>query len=43
MNGAHSLTQTLLANGVDTVFANPGTSEMHFVPSLEDTTEIKCI
>ena len=43
MNGAHSLTQTLLANGVDTVFANPGTSEMHFVAALDDTPEINCI
>lgn len=43
MNGAHSLTQTLLANGVDTVFANPGTSEMHFVAALDETPEINCI
>ena len=26
MNGAESLVKTLLASGVDTVFANPGTS-----------------
>ena len=31
MNGADSLVKTLLAGGVDTCFANPGTSEMHFV------------
>ena len=35
MNGAESLVKTLLANGVDTCFANPGTSEMHFVAALD--------
>ena len=35
MNGAESLARTLLACGVDTVFANPGTSEMHFVSALD--------
>lgn len=29
MNGAQSLVDTLLDAGVDTCFANPGTSEMH--------------
>ena len=29
--GADTLCDTLLAAGVDTCFANPGTSEMHFV------------
>src|SRR6266478_439701 len=36
MNGAHAVLQTLLANGVDTCFTNPGTSEMHFVAALDD-------
>ena len=31
MNGAESLVRTLVAGGVDVCFANPGTSEMHFV------------
>ncbi|AEQ52643.1 acetolactate synthase large subunit [Pelagibacterium halotolerans] len=31
MNGAEALIQSLIANGVTTCFANPGTSEMHFV------------
>ena len=31
MNGAESLVETLLASGVRVCFANPGTSEMHFV------------
>lgn len=34
MNGADMLCETLLANGIDTCFANPGTSEMHFVAAL---------
>lgn len=34
MNGAESLVRTLVANGVDVCFANPGTSEMHFVAAL---------
>src|SRR5579871_3775677 len=35
MNGAESLVHTLLKSGVDTCFANPGTSEMHFVAALD--------
>jgi acetolactate synthase I/II/III large subunit len=35
MTGAESLVRTLLASGVDTCFANPGTSEMHFVAALD--------
>lgn len=35
MNGAESLLRTLVANGVDVCFANPGTSEMHFVAALD--------
>ena len=29
MNGAESLVRTLVVNGVDVRFTNPGTSEMH--------------
>ncbi|HSN03225.1 MAG TPA: thiamine pyrophosphate-binding protein, partial [Acidimicrobiales bacterium] len=36
MNGADSLLATLSANGVTVCFANPGTSEMHFVAGLDD-------
>ena len=43
MNGAESLAKTLIQNGVHTVFANPGTSEMHFVAALDDHPEIRCI
>jgi acetolactate synthase-1/2/3 large subunit len=35
INGAESLVHTLLANGVDVCFTNPGTSEMHFVAALD--------
>src|SRR5690242_3694292 len=35
MNGAESLVHTLLQSDVDTCFANPGTSEMHFVAALD--------
>jgi acetolactate synthase-1/2/3 large subunit len=35
VSGAESLVRTLVASGVDTCFANPGTSEMHFVAALD--------
>ena len=35
MNGAQSLTRTLVDCGVEVCFANPGTSEMHFVAALD--------
>lgn len=35
MTGAESLVRSLLASGVDTCFANPGTSEMQFVAALD--------
>jgi acetolactate synthase-1/2/3 large subunit len=43
MNGAESLVHTLLDNGVDTVFANPGTSEMHFVAALDRIPGMRCV
>lgn len=43
MNGAESLVETLLACGVDTCFANPGTSEMHFVAALDRIPGIRCV
>lgn len=46
MNGAEALTRALLAGGVDTCFANPGTSEMHFVAALdrfEDMRPVLCL
>src|SRR3954463_7660493 len=41
MNGAHALLRTLVANGVDTCFTNPGTSEMHFVAALDAVPEMR--
>ena len=35
MNGARALVDALVAGGVDVCFANPGTSEMHFVAALD--------
>src|SRR5258708_39995767 len=35
MTGAESLVRSLLASGVDTCFANPGTSEIHFVAAID--------
>jgi acetolactate synthase-1/2/3 large subunit len=43
MNGAETLVQTLLASGVRVCFANPGTSEMHFVAALDRHPEMRCI
>src|ERR1700710_2502681 len=43
MNGAESLVHTLLASGVDTCFANPGTSEMHFVAALDRKPQMRCV
>ena len=43
MNGAESLVHTLLASGVDTCFANPGTSEMHFVAALDRIPGMHCV
>ncbi len=43
MNGAESLTRSLLASGVDLCFANPGTSEMHFVSALDRVPGMRCV
>src|SRR6478672_8389011 len=43
MNGAESLVHTLLKCGVDTCFANPGTSEMHFVAALDRIPGMHCV
>ncbi|WP_431297547.1 acetolactate synthase large subunit [Tabrizicola sp. BL-A-41-H6] len=43
MNGAETLVKTLLQSGVDVCFANPGTSEMHFVAALDRHPEMRCI
>ena len=43
MNGAESLVHTLLKSGVDVCFANPGTSEMHFVAALDRIPGMRCV
>jgi acetolactate synthase-1/2/3 large subunit len=41
VNGAECLLRTLVANGVNTCFMNPGTSEMQFVSSLDRVSEMR--
>ncbi len=43
MNGAESLVKTLASAGVDVCFANPGTSEMHFVAALDQLGDMRCV
>lgn len=43
MNGSEAIVHTLLANDVKVCFANPGTSEMHFVSALDTATEMRCV
>src|SRR5258706_1538877 len=43
MNGANAVLRTLVANGVDTCFTNPGTSEMHFVAALDDAPGFRAV
>jgi acetolactate synthase I/II/III large subunit len=41
MNGAQAVVRTLVGCGVTTCFANPGTSEMHFVAALDAVPELR--
>ena len=43
MNGAEALLRSLVASGVDACFANPGTSEMHFVAALDRVPEMRAV
>jgi acetolactate synthase-1/2/3 large subunit len=43
INGAECLIRTLLAGGVEVCFANPGTSEMHFVAALDRIDGMRCV
>jgi acetolactate synthase-1/2/3 large subunit len=43
MNGAESLIRTLLGAGVETFFANPGTSEIHLVAALDRISQMRCV
>jgi acetolactate synthase-1/2/3 large subunit len=43
MNGAQSLLQTFVDAGLEVCFANPGTSEMHFVAALDQQDGMRCV
>jgi acetolactate synthase-1/2/3 large subunit len=43
MNGAECLVRTLVGGGIDVCFANPGTSEMHFVAALDRVEGMRCV
>jgi acetolactate synthase I/II/III large subunit len=41
VNGAQALISALVDGGVDVCFANPGTSEMHFVAALDSVPQMR--
>ncbi|RLA56698.1 MAG: acetolactate synthase large subunit [Gammaproteobacteria bacterium] len=43
MNGAESLLNTLINNGIEVCFINPGTSEMHFVAALDEVEGMRAV
>ena len=43
MNGAQALVKALTDSAVDVCFANPGTSEMHFVAALDTNPQMRCV
>jgi acetolactate synthase-1/2/3 large subunit len=43
MTGAEALVRSLLSSGIGVCFANPGTSEMHFVAALDRHPEMRCV
>jgi acetolactate synthase I/II/III large subunit len=43
VNGAQALINTLVDGGVDVCFANPGTSEMHFVAALDTVPGMRAV
>lgn len=43
MNGAQALVKALTDSDVDVCFANPGTSEMHFVAALDTNPQMRCV
>lgn len=43
MTGAEAMVRTMQAAGVDTWFANPGTSEMHAVAALDRVPGVRCV
>lgn len=43
MNGAETLVATLVDQGIDICFANPGTSEMHFLAALGNNPRMRSV
>jgi acetolactate synthase I/II/III large subunit len=43
MNGASALLRTIADRGVGACFANPGTSEMHFVAALDQVPQLRAV
>jgi hypothetical protein len=43
VNGADSLLAAMTRNGIDVCFANPGTSELHFVAALDRAGGMRCV
>jgi acetolactate synthase-1/2/3 large subunit len=43
VTGAQPLIHTLVASGTDVCFANPGTSEMHFVAALDSVPDMRAV
>ncbi|HJL61413.1 MAG TPA: hypothetical protein QF517_05600 [Pseudomonadales bacterium] len=43
MNGAESMLQTLINNGVEVCFTNPGTPEMHMISAIGKTAGMRSI
>ena len=39
-SGGEALLRTLVANGINVCFTNPGTSEMHFCAAADDVPEM---
>ncbi|MFT7685792.1 MAG: acetolactate synthase-1/2/3 large subunit [Candidatus Azotimanducaceae bacterium] len=43
MNGAESMLESLINNGVEVCFSNPGTSEMHMVSAMGKSSQMRAI
>jgi acetolactate synthase I/II/III large subunit len=43
VKGAQQIISTLASNSVEVAFANPGTSEMHFVAALDSVPEMRAV
>jgi len=43
MNGAQALMRTLADSGIDTLFTNPGTTELHLVEAVEATGGLRSV